>query len=39
MEMSKIGLTDELIWNKREEKNQDLHLDFWPEELDGDSIF
>lgn len=37
-----IGLTDELIWNTREEKNQDLplkakkikDLDFWPEELD-----
>lgn len=29
-----IGLHNELIWNTREEKNQDLHLDFWPEELD-----
>lgn len=30
-----IGLNDELIRNMEEEKNQDLHLDFWPVDLDN----
>lgn len=29
-----IGLNDGLIRNMEEEKNQDLHLDFWPVDLD-----